>query len=126
MSRVVSRFLVVTFCLATLVGAAASADPPGDRLFVLVSPPEVTGPSAIVAFDIESDGVPVQAESYSTGGTGRVRNSPQDIVIDPGGRFLFAANNESNSIAAFAIQPDSTLGAVAGTPFAVEAPPFTY
>jgi len=120
------RFLGVAFCLATLFGAVASADPTGDRLFVLVSPPDVVGPCAIIAFDVGSDGVPVQAESYSTGGTGRTQNSPQDVVTDAGGRFLFAANNESNTIAAFAILPDGTLEVVAGSPFPVEAPPFTY
>lgn len=118
----------VSFCLATLVGGGggASADPAVDRLFVLVSPPDIAGPSSIVAFDVGSDGVPVQAESYPTGGTGRGQNSPQGIVTDAGGRFLFAANNESHDIAVFAIRPDGTLLAVEGSPFSVGEPPLTY
>jgi len=120
-----TRFLVSLF-LAILVGGIASADPAVDRLFVLVSPPDIAGPSTIVAFDVGSDGVPVQAESYSTGGTGLRQNSPQGVVTDAGGRFLFAANNESHDIAVFAIRPDGTLAAVEGSPFAVGVGPFTY
>jgi 6-phosphogluconolactonase (cycloisomerase 2 family) len=121
-----TRLILATFCITMLVGAAASADPTTDRLFVLVSPPDVAGPSSIVAFDIGTDGVPVQAESYPTGGNGRVQNSPQGIAVDPGGRFVFAANNESNSIAVLAVLADGTLETVGGSPFVVGEAPLTY
>lgn len=120
-----TRFLVSSF-LAILVGGFATANPAVDRLFVLVSPPDVAGPSTIVAFDVGSDGIPVQAESYSTGGTGLRQNSPQGVVTDADGRFLFAANNESHDIAVFGIQSDGTLVAVEGSPFSVGEPPLTY
>ena len=126
MTRSATGRFLASFCLTMLAGAAASANPTGDRLFVLVSPPHVAGPSAIVAFDHGSDGIPVQAESCSTGGTGRGQNSPQGVVTDSRGRFLFAANNESNTIAAFAIRPDGRLETVAASPFAVGEPPLTY
>jgi hypothetical protein len=113
-------------CIATLVGGAASADPALDRLFVLVSPPDIAGPSAIVAFDVGADGIPAQAESYATRGTGLGQNSPQGIVTSAGGDFLFAANNESHDIAVFTIRPDGTLAAVEGSPFAVGEAPITY
>jgi len=70
--------------------------------------------------------VPVQAESYPTGGNGRRQNSPQGIAVDTGGRFVFAANNESNSIAVLAVQADGTLETVGGSPFPVGDQPLTY
>ena len=109
MTRSATGRFLASFCLTMLVGAAALADPTRDRLFVLVSPPHVAGPSAIVAFDIGSDGIPVQAGSCSTGGTGLGQNSPQGVVTDSRGRFLFAANNESNTIAAFDVADDGSL-----------------
>ena len=51
------RFLA-SFCLTMLVGAAASANPTGDRLFVLVSPPHVDGESDVVLhFRTEASGI---------------------------------------------------------------------
>jgi hypothetical protein len=126
MNKSAKRLVLASFLVAMLVGGTAFADPAGDRLFVLVSPPEIAGPSSIVAFDVGSDGVPVQAESYPTGGSGLGQNSPQGVVTDAGGRFLFAPNNESNDIAVFGIRPDGTLAAVEGSPFAVGGTPFAY
>lgn len=117
---------LTALCLATVFNAVASAEPTTERLFVVVSPSDAPGPSEIVAFDIESNGVPVQAESYSTGGNGNVGFSPQDIVVDSGGRFVFVANNDSNSIAVLEVQPDGTLETVGGSPFTVGERSTTY
>ena len=56
MTRSATGRFLASFCLSVLLGAAASADPGDDRLFVLVSPPHVAGPSAIAAFAIRTDG----------------------------------------------------------------------
>jgi 6-phosphogluconolactonase len=57
--------------------------------------------NSIQAFRIE-DGVPTAIGSVPSGG-----KTPRFITIDPSGRFLLAANQDSDNIVAFSIDPTS-------------------
>ena len=58
--------------------------------------------NSIAAFRLGRDGIPTLIGTFASGGT-----TPRFIVIDPSGRFLLAANQDSNDIAAFRIDPAS-------------------
>ena len=98
--------------LAALTGSGR------DRLYVLVSPLEFVGPLAIVAFDVDAQGLLTQRESYPTGGSGSGGDSGQELTMHPSGRFLFAPNNASSSVSVFGIGTNGALSAVPGSPFA--------
>ena len=55
---------------------------------------------------------PVTGSPFATGATG-----PQAVTIDSLGRFVFTADNGSNDVAAFTVDPAGVLTAVAGSPF---------
>jgi 6-phosphogluconolactonase len=48
---------------------------------------------------------------------------PVGLAMDPGGHFLFVANQGSNNISVFSIGSSASLTAVAGSPFASGVPP---
>jgi 6-phosphogluconolactonase len=58
--------------------------------------------NSIAAFRLGRDGIPTLIGTVASGGT-----TPRFIVIDPSGRFLLAANQDSNSITAFHLDPQS-------------------
>jgi len=58
--------------------------------------------NSIAAFRLDRQGTPTPIGSIASGGT-----TPRFIVIDPSGRFLLAANQDSNDIAIFRIDPAS-------------------
>jgi 6-phosphogluconolactonase len=58
--------------------------------------------NSITAFRLGSDGNPTPIGSVASGGT-----TPRFIIIDPTGRFLLAANQDSDDIATFRIDPAS-------------------
>jgi 6-phosphogluconolactonase len=58
--------------------------------------------NSITAFRISPDALPTVIGSVGSGG-----QTPRFIVIDPSGRFVLAANQDSNDIAAFRIDPVS-------------------
>jgi len=58
--------------------------------------------NSIAAFRIDHKGIPTPIASIASGGT-----TPRFITIDPSGRFLLAANQDSNDIATFRIDPVS-------------------
>jgi 6-phosphogluconolactonase (cycloisomerase 2 family) len=94
-----------------------------DRVFVVVAPFGSAGPSALVAFDVDAQGLLTQRESYSTGGDGYGGDSDQELALDSSGRFLFAPNNGSSSVSVFNISPDGVLSSVPGSPFGTGAGP---
>jgi DNA-binding beta-propeller fold protein YncE len=110
-------FGITTACC--LVSSANSQD----RVFVVVAPLGSAGPSALVAFDIDAQGLLTQRESYPSGGDGYAGDSDQELALDPSGRFLFAPNNGSSSVSVFSIRPDGTLSSVSGSPFGTGAGP---
>src|SRR5215472_13803278 len=88
-----------------------------DRMYVLVSPLGIAGPAAIVAFDLDKQGLLTQRESYPIGG-GRASESSQELVVHPSGRFLLAPNNVDGSLSVFSINTNGMLNSVSGSPFA--------
>lgn len=69
----------------------------------------------------------------TTGALGAVAGSPfaagagpYSVTVDPGGRFVYAANSNSHNVSAYAIDATTgTLGALAGSPFAAGADPIS-
>jgi 6-phosphogluconolactonase len=74
------------------------------------------GINSISAFSIEpAKGTLHLKDEYPTMG-----KTPRNFAIDPTGKFLLAANQESNNIVVFRI--DSTTGALSPTGDTVEVP----
>ncbi|HEU5078225.1 MAG TPA: lactonase family protein [Opitutaceae bacterium] len=76
------------------------------------------GDDSIVVLNIVADGKLEFAQRVSTGG--RV---PRNFVLDPSGQFLIAANQQSNDIYAFRIDPEKgTLTRVEGSSLQLSKP----
>jgi 6-phosphogluconolactonase (cycloisomerase 2 family) len=75
------------------------------------------GHNSVLAFSRSSDGTLSQIGTFSTHGTGQLNlpkvvgpdDSSQEVVATADGRFLFAVNQGSNSVAAFRIRRDGGL-----------------
>ena len=73
--------------------------------------------NAVLAFNRSADGSLQQIGTFSTHGTGQLNlpkvvgpdDSSQEVVATPDGKFLFAVNQGSNTIAAFRIRGDGSL-----------------
>jgi len=66
-------------------------------------------PGSLEVFSL-SAGVLAFVQSQQTG------TSPNGLVIDPTGSYLYAANTEDGSISEFAIQSDGTVNPISGSP----------
>jgi 6-phosphogluconolactonase len=125
--RVVCTLRTPVLCLTALLlsapGGPVTAGEPTvpllGRLYVIVSPIEDPAGSGLVWFDVPQVGSPVQRETVETEGSGSVHSSPQAIAYDAAGHFLYACNNSSGTVAAFAVGDDGALSAVPGSPFSV-------
>jgi 6-phosphogluconolactonase len=73
--------------------------------------------NSIAAFRLDRHGIPTSIGTLASGGT-----TPRFIVIDPSGRFLLAANQDSNGIAAFRIDPASGALHLQGDATEIPAP----
>lgn len=73
--------------------------------------------NTIAIFRLGTDGVPVPAGRVSSGG-----KTPRYFGIDPSGRFLIAGNQDSSTIAIFAIDPDTGGLRMQGDAMALPAP----
>jgi Lactonase, 7-bladed beta-propeller len=77
--------------------------------------------NAVLAFNRSADGSLQQIGTFSTHGTGQLNlpkvvgpdDSSQEVVATPDGKFLFAVNQGSNTIAAFRILSDGSLSFIA-------------
>jgi len=73
--------------------------------------------NAVLAFFRSAEGTLTQIGTFSTHGTGQVNlpkvvgpdDSSQEVVATPDGKFLYAVNQGSNTIAAFRIRRDGSL-----------------
>ncbi len=73
--------------------------------------------NAVLAFSRSAEGTLTQIGTFSTHGTGQVNlpkvvgpdDSSQEVVATPDGKFLYAVNQGSNTIAAFRIRGDGGL-----------------
>jgi hypothetical protein len=78
------------------------------------------GENAVLAFRRGPDGTLRQIGTFSTHGTGQLNlpkvvgpdDSSQEVVATPDGRFLFAVNQGSNTVAAFRIHHNGSLDLV--------------
>jgi 6-phosphogluconolactonase (cycloisomerase 2 family) len=76
-----------------------------------------TGRNAVLALTREADGRLEQIGTFSTHGTGQLNvpkvvgpdDSSQEVIASPDGKFLFAVNQGSNTVAAFRIDGDGRL-----------------
>ncbi len=81
------------------------------------------GQNAVIAFRNNGHGQVTQIGSFKTGGTGLANpqgllgpdDSDKEVIASPSGRFLFAVNQGSNSIASFLVNPDGSLDLVNNT-----------
>ena len=118
-----SSLLVGGLVSATLMLASCAAD---KNMVYVQSNNHLEGENAVLSYRQMSDGMLQFAGSYMTGGTGvdndtNAKLGPNDndspVIISDDGRFLFAVNVHSNSIAVFKIDGDGSLEAVDGSPF---------
>jgi 6-phosphogluconolactonase (cycloisomerase 2 family) len=85
-------------------------------VFVETNSPDV-GNNAVLAFHRAPDGSLDEIGSFRTHGTGQLNipkvigpdDSSQEVVATPGGRFLYAVNQGSNTVAAFRIDGNGAL-----------------
>lgn len=95
-----------------------------ETIYVLANDP-TPGQNAVLAYQHDADDCLQLVGRYLTGGTGfhnpTDRLGPDDndqgIITSPDGKFLYAVNQGSNSIAVFKIKPDGSLTTVKGSPF---------
>jgi 6-phosphogluconolactonase (cycloisomerase 2 family) len=114
---VLVSFLICGVFCAPLMGQA----PPPPFLFLLEGRGIPTG--TVHAFSMNS----------VTGGIAEVPGSPfnaglvpNQLIVDPTGRFVFVTNQESEDITAFAIDPATgALSQLPGSPFLIGAQPIT-
>jgi 6-phosphogluconolactonase len=84
---------------------------------VAISSP-TTSAGAISAYKINSGGT-----LTATGGNVATGADPVALAMDPGGKFLFVANQGSNNVSVFSIGSAGSLTEVAGSPFATGTAP---
>src|SRR5262245_1693055 len=90
--------------LSTSVDAAPRAEGQG-AVYVLSNQP---AGNAVLRFERQRDGSLVQAGSYAAGGTGTGGGlgSQGAVTVDDSGRYLYAVNPGSNSVASFRLRRD--------------------
>lgn len=103
--------------LSTISGSPFAAQPAATAI--------VLDPSKTFVFVAESaptnqiDRFSIDTKGALTAITGPIAagNNPVALAIDPGGKFLFAANQSSNNLSVFSIGSNADLTEVAGSPF---------
>jgi 6-phosphogluconolactonase (cycloisomerase 2 family) len=78
------------------------------------------GQNAVLALNRSADGTLTQIGTFSTHGTGQLNlpkvvgpdDSSQQVVATPDGRFLYAVNQGSDTVAAFRIDRDGSLDVI--------------
>jgi DNA-binding beta-propeller fold protein YncE len=99
------------------LAAAAAGSSAGIATVYVESNNPAEGQNAVLAFNRAADGTLAQIGTFSTHGTGQLNlpkvvgpdDSSQEVVATSDGRFLFAVNQGSNTIAAFRILHDGRL-----------------
>jgi 6-phosphogluconolactonase (cycloisomerase 2 family) len=99
------------------VRAVPSATTQLATVFVETNNPDV-GNNAVLAFNRRADGALQEIGSFRTHGTGQLNipkvvgpdDSSQEVVATPDGRFLYAVNQGSGTVAAFRVRRDGSLG----------------
>jgi 6-phosphogluconolactonase (cycloisomerase 2 family) len=124
------------FCAAGMAACASfsachkgpgNPDQDGGKIVYVISNDYHDNANAVLAYRRKPDGTlaPLPGSPFLTHGAGLANPKqvlgPDDtddpLVISDDGRFLFAVNGGSNTIAVFNINPDGTLVTVPGSPF---------
>src|SRR5579859_7084862 len=95
---------------------AADRSAPIATVFVESNNP-AAGQNAVLAFSRSADGTLTQIGTFPTHGTGQLNppkvvgpdDSSQEVIATPDGRFLYAVNQGSGTVAAFRIDHDGSL-----------------
>ena len=82
-----------------LLGAAVRLHASGKWLYV-----SVRGANQLVVFRVEEDGILTKLQTISSGG-----QIPRDFILTPDGRFLLAANQDSDNVCVFAVDADTGM-----------------
>jgi 6-phosphogluconolactonase len=107
------------FCLGLLLVREAK----GQNRFVYTNDDSFSGPNTVSAFGVNADGSlsKVSGSPFSTGGVGAGGNgfgSSPRIAISLDGKFLYAANDGTNDVSSFSINPATgVLTLITGSPF---------
>lgn len=89
------------------------------------------GHFAFAANSLTTGGVDVYSVNGATGDLSLLSgspvaeggNTPVSVAVDPGGKFLYIANNRSNNVSVLQIASNGALTAVSGSPFATGTNP---
>jgi uncharacterized protein (TIGR03437 family) len=88
---------------------AAAADPKGKFLFVTVNPP------AVASFTINASTGGLSSAPTSVQSLG---GTPLGVSVDPGGKYVYAANQGGNNVVGFSINAtNGALTRISGTPW---------
>jgi 6-phosphogluconolactonase (cycloisomerase 2 family) len=128
--------LRLLFCAAGMAACASfsacnkksgNPDQDGGKVVYVISNDYHDNANAVLAYRSRPDGTlaPLPGSPFLTHGAGLANPKqvlgPDDtddpLVISDDGRFLFAVNGGSNTVAVFSINPDGSLVAVPGSPF---------
>ncbi len=121
------RFCLV-FVAAILVFDTAWAQEPTSYVYVESNIAGVPGRNSVFAFANDGLGnlIALAGSPYLTGGTGvsvsgsSEINADQEVTANAAGNALYAVNEHTNSIAAFAVNAGGTLTTLAGSPYPSE------
>ena len=92
-------------------GTFAAVFTPSGKLIVSENQPDGTDISSISSYTINTDGtITAVSQSLPTRGDGNCWN-----VLTPDGRYVYADNSATSTIAGFAVAPDGTLTPIGGT-----------
>ncbi len=108
--------------------SAAAADGTASHVVYVESNNPDSGKNAVLAYRQNPDTgalTPLPGSPFLTHGTGVFNadeglgpdDSDQQVIVSPDHKFLFAVNQESNTVAVFRIRPDGSLRLVPGAPF---------
>jgi 6-phosphogluconolactonase (cycloisomerase 2 family) len=123
---VVTRLCAAAFVAGTPL-AAGHLQAATSYVYVESNIGQAPNQNSVFAFSNDGAGklTPVNESPFLTGGTGVYSpggpntefEADQEVIASPGGKFLYAVNGHSNSIAAFDINSDGTLTNLANSPF---------
>jgi len=111
--------------ISALLLNAVLAQLPQTYVYVESNIGSVDNQNSIYGFVNDGTGnlIPLAGSPYLTGGTGVQApgsseiNADQEVTASKDGKFIYAVNGHTNTIAAFKVHNDGTLTTIAGSPF---------
>ena len=130
--RPIFSISIACFAIATIFtgcggGSNSSDNAPANVLYVSTNDP-ASGRNAMLGYRRAADGslTSLPNSPYTMGGTGVTNpaqldgpdDDDQNVIVSADHRYLYGVNSGSNTIAAFKINSDGSLTALAGSPYA--------